>query len=472
MQDKDERNLKIVIINDIYKNNLIQKYYLSLFSLKIPLIAKRYTNRYISYRLLFIIPITRKYGDYSRATLAHKGYKDILLRLKKQKSLRVAFLVKYDSMFPAKKIFEMMLLDSCFEPFIVVMPDTHRGEELLFYEMAKTYQKLSSSYSNVFQSYDFEKKEFIDFSSHIDIVYISYPYDWMTHKFYTINYLCQNALTILIQYSYTGLLTHNLDIYRLPEYELLWKIYIENQNTYNLLKNEQKKFYENLCIAGYPKMDELRNFDKTNANKEKKKIIIAPHCSVPDDYSFHLSNFVRLSEFFLELPLLYPQIDFIFRPHPLLFITLIRYKVYEQTGGGDSKEFVENYLQRIDQIPNMLYQEGGDYFETFATSDALIHDCGSFIAEYLYTDKPEAFIIQDKSIITQEFTSFGAQVLNRLYLVSTQKDIINFIDSVVLQGQDTMKESRLNFAIQNIRINHPNASQACFDDLKRNIFQN
>ena len=174
---------------------------------------------------------------------------------------------------------------------------------------------------------------------------------------------------------------------------------------------------------------------------------------------------MRLSDFYLNLPSLYPQIDFIFRPHPLLFTQIIIHKAY----GEDSQSFVENYLKQIEQIPNMIYQEGGDYFESFATSSALIHDCGSFISEYLYTDKPEAFIIESNETIKREFTPFGEEVLTHLYLLSTKKDIIDFIDSVVLQEQDFMKQERITFAKEHIRVNYPNATRIALNDLKQSL---
>ncbi|MCX2717880.1 hypothetical protein OQH61_09055, partial [Helicobacter sp. MIT 21-1697] len=62
----------------------------------------------------------------------NKKYRSIIQSISRRNPIRVAFLVKYDSMFPAQKIFELMLEDSVFEPFIIVMPDTHRGEEHCF----------------------------------------------------------------------------------------------------------------------------------------------------------------------------------------------------------------------------------------------------------------------------------------------------------------------------------------------------
>ncbi|AWI34726.1 hypothetical protein CDV25_08070 [Helicobacter apodemus] len=153
----------------------------------------------------------------------------------------------------------------------------------------------------------------------------------------------------------------------------------------------------------------------------------------------------------------------------LLFLTLLRHKIYETLKGEDTQAFIDNYLSKIEKIPNITYQEGGDYFETFATSDALIHDCGSFIAEYLYTDKPEAFILQSQEVISREFTALGTEVLKHCYLVSTSQEILAFIDSVVIGGQDTKKQSRLDFANKAIRINYPQATDYCLNDIKRSL---
>ena len=54
--------------------------------------------------------------------------------------------------------------------------------------------------------------------------------------------------------------------------------------------------------------------------RERKTIIIAPHHTIEAKFrnSIGLSNFLEYAELFQELPKKYPQIDFIFRPHPLL----------------------------------------------------------------------------------------------------------------------------------------------------------
>ena len=81
----------------------------------------------------------------------------------------------------------------------------------------------------------------------------------------------------------------------------------------------------------------------------------------------------------------------------MMFVVLAREDMW-------GKEKVEEYIEKINAIPNMEYQEGGEYFETFAKSSALIHDCGSFMAEYLYTKNPQCFTLESKKVIDREFS--------------------------------------------------------------------
>ncbi|MDE7235437.1 MAG: hypothetical protein K2N45_02280, partial [Helicobacter japonicus] len=78
-------------------------------------------------------------------------------------------------------------------------------------------------------------------------------------------------------------------------------------------------------------------------------------------------------------------------------------------------------------------------------------------------------IIESNETIKREFTPFGEEVLKHLYLLSTEKDIIDFIDSVVLQEQDFMKQERITFAKEHIRVNYPNATQIALNDLKQSL---
>ena len=116
-------------------------------------------------------------------------------------------------------------------------------------------------------------------------------------------------------------------------------------------------------------MDAIIKHCKT-PNK-RKKIIIAPHHTMTDWKELQLSNFLVYYEFFLELPKIYSQIDFIFRPHLSVFRVLREHSnLWNNTP--------ESYLAKIAAIPNMTYAD--NYLELFVQSDALIHNCGSYTA--------------------------------------------------------------------------------------------
>ncbi len=387
--------------------------------------------------------------------------KKIQNKVKNGNKIKVAFLVVFDSVFPAENIFKKMLDDNIFSPYIVVIPDISRGEYNQWYQLNKTYFTLSKKYKNVYSSYDKEKQCFKDFSDDIDIAFFANPYDRMTHFFYSVEYLFKKCLTIHIPYAYSGQFKYTTKVFASKEYSLFWKIYIENKNTYKIVKKFQKTNLNNLEITGYPKMDNLSILKSNTAEYTQKPIIIiAPHHTIRKIKNYlNISNFLRLADFYLTLPKKYPNIDFIFRPHPLLFVQLKMPNIW-----GEEK--VNAYIEKLKAIPNMKYQDGGEYLSSFEQSAALINDCGSFLPEYFYFNKPQCFVLENQSKINEQFTSFGKKILKHVYKAYTEEDIINFVENVVLNNQDIMKKTREEFAQKEIMINFPNATDVIMTSVK------
>lgn len=243
---------------------------------------------------------------------------------------------------------------------------------------------------------------------------------------------------------------------------MTWLVFAETKYLYDLTKEICDNGGRNAVLVGYAKMDSLALLD--NIESKRKKIIIAPHhtAGVQFDNFLPLSNFLSYADLFLELPNLYPDIDFVFRPHPLLFIHLEKFNAWD-------KDKIEDYINKLKSFPNMCYQEGGEYFHTFMESSAIIHDCGSFMAEWLFTDKPCCYMLKKELSLSYNFTPFGEEVLNHYYKAFARQDILDFIDNVVIAGKDNMKDSRINFAKEKIRINYPHVSQKIIDYIKEQI---
>ena len=119
------------------------------------------------------------------------------------------------------------------------------------------------------------------------------------------------------------------------------------------------------------------------------------------------------------------------------------------------KKKVQQYLDEMTSNKNVEYQEGGEYFETFVNSDALIHDCGSFTAEYLFTNHPCCFMLKDDKTTDKNSNDFHKACINNHYKAYNQEQIIDFIENVVIKEKDTMFEKRKKFKEENLLINYP-----------------
>ena len=120
-------------------------------------------------------------------------------------------------------------------------------------------------------------------------------------------------------------------------------------------------------------------------------------------------------------------------------------------------------------FPNVEFQQGGDYFETFADSDALIHDCGSFLAEYFYTGKPQCYLLADDATVDRQFLPFGRRLLEHVERAYARGDVEAFIRRVVLSGDDPRKAARDAFAAREVCVNYPHATDAVLAEALKGI---
>lgn len=396
------------------------------------------------------------------------GYKKLIVSLREKArnkdKIRVAFLVVYDSVFPARPLFEKMLLDDMFSPSIVIIPDVSRGQDNMILQLQKAYNTLARQYSNVFLPYDEKAKKFIDCSDQYDLVCFASPYDLMTHDFFTIKHWVAKkiALPFYLNYSYFTLVyTQKILVFEFFNY--LWKAFLDSElNVAEFRKRTLVGSNDVGIMVGYCKMDNLVNLKPTL--RERKRIIIAPHHTVRKwEGGLELSNFLSYCDLFQEIPRMYPGVDFVFRPHPLLFVNLRCDDLW-----GEEK--TERYVSNLKSNPNCVYSDGGDYLDLFVNSDGIIHDCGSFILEYLFTENPSCYLLKGTNgEIDQTFTEDGKKCLEHCYKAFNRKDILGFIDNVIIEGYDPMKENRIKFVKEVLKINYPHATDMILNHIKKEL---
>lgn len=379
--------------------------------------------------------------------------------LRKEK-INVCFLVCDAAMFSAESVYLKMRDDPRYETFIAVAPRITRGEKFLRDTIGKAVGTLSERYGKVLQLYDPDIRKKISLKGKADIVFTTIVYEEQTFREYTTVPLSEFALVACISYGYSGqLLADTRKMIFTQEFAFFWKLFVPNKATLELWGATNHLLKANLALGGYSKMDRLAAIPLKV--RSRKKILICPHHSLGRDEGggVQLSNFLKYSDFFLSLPTRYPEIDFVFRPHPLLFPRL-------ETKIWWGEEKVSAYKAALQKHPNVEFQSGGDYFETFANSDAMIHDCGSFFAEYFYTGKPQCYMLEDTTTIEREFTDFGKALYSHVKHAFSENDIIQFIEKVVILGNDDSRAEREAFAREEVCTFHPHAAERVLHQLE------
>ncbi len=72
--------------------------------------------------------------------------------------------------------------------------------------------------------------------------------------------------------------------------------------------------------------------------------------------------------------------------------------------------------------------------------------------------------------IETKFSDLGKECLRNCYIAYKKEDIINYIDDVIIDGNDTKKAAREEFAQKEVMVNFPNATLSIINNLK-NIFE-
>ena len=438
------------------KENSVYKTYCFL---KLPIWKIKRGTEKVTCKLFSFIPVLKyKQTVKDQYALLDEHYGNTLKllhqRVQKREKVRVGFYII--EVFQYASVYEAMLKSDFFEPFIVVVPDVLR-KGIMIETMQRTYELLSSKYPNVYKGYDCNKNRYIDFSKKLDIVFFGNPYLNMAHPYHFIwHMLKQNILTCFQNYGFFTLLFGRDHIASLPFFNACWKVFTDSEENYQDLVEYQIRKGANAHVAGYFKMDKLAAIEPTAS--DRPRVLLCPHHTI-DFKLLQLSNFLRFADFFLELPSRYPQVDFIFRPHQLLHYNLTRYW---------SQERADAYYEKMMAHPNVRHDTGQDYMKTFVNSDAIIHDCGSFTAEYLFVNKPSCYMLKDEEEVRKTFLPMGQKCLNQYYLAYNEQDICRFIEDVVLKGNDPLKEQRTEFS-EKLKYNYPHAGEKVVEYIREQI---
>ncbi len=353
--------------------------------------------------------------------------------------MKVAFFALHSSVWKYDTLYKLMCEHPRFEPVIVVCPVVNYGRENMLEEMDKCCNMFKAKGYPVVRTYDAVTDSYLDVKKEInpDIVFYTNPYQGLIDDRYFVTKFL-DRLTCYVSYNYGNSCLYDT-FHNLPMHNLVWRLYAETEEHKRYAQLYARNKGINVKVTGYPGIDVFLdgNYHFQDIWKIKnpavKRIIWAPHHTFQEGAVCY-SCFLQYYQFMLDMTVKYQhQIQIAFKPHPLLKVKLDNY-----WGKGKA----DKYYQQWEMLPNGMFVEG-DYVDLFLSSDAMIHDCGSFIIEYLHVLKPVMRMDNDIDPAT-EFNELAQQALEVYYHAKTSDDIEGFILDMI-DGRDPLKEKRSDF---------------------------
>lgn len=386
-----------------------------------------------------------------------KGWNAVRRKIASGQKVKVTFLAISAAEWPTDELYTLLEQDGRFDVSVSNVPLVDRNID----DRIKTYSEnreffLAKGYK-VLETYDVETDKVYswqELNEEPDIViHVSCWFESMPIC-YRISHFPLSRVNLQVAYGFaTGNSTNGKFIYSVSSnkeiFNMLNVSYVNSQKDLVRFRKHQFLKGENIAYSGYSKMDyfyrgheyseeKIRSIWKIPEGKkpaDMKKVIVAPHHSFLGYAGIKFSTFAQNAHFWLYLAEKYQnEICFMFKPHPNLRYRAVEAKVFE------TAELYDEYISRWEALPNAKVVVEGDYLEAFDTSDAMIMDSISFLAEYMYTQKPVLYLRRPEQV----FSELGQLCLDTYEQANGYEysQIEEFLVNVVLNGQDTLKEKR------------------------------
>lgn len=414
-------------------------------------------------RRLLPARINRVYLRTVFCTAYYRIHNKVLLQKKRRKDVwNVAFIVMSHTMWKEDGLYSLFASDDKFHPFLILAPSCRiyidgEGNGNAYCAELQQMKVFFSDRGCEFLTYD----EFCESSIDVDVAFYQQPYEDgclplikpLRLRNTLLCYIPYSIPTLFLRYDYEHLLMN-----------IAWKLFYPTESCKRMVK-ELSINKHNVEVSGYPSADRLLDAGAQTVNywhTDKKHIVWAPHHSLSEENkNIHQSTFLSYSEYMLSLAERYAEeIEVAFNPHPLLFESL-------KTKQGWTNDDIEHYMLRWQKLGIVTLD---NYVDVFKTSDALIHDCASFMCEYMYTGKPALFLCRNSiAAHRRRLGELACNAFDAHYKAECADDIERFISDVVLHGNDNKKREREDVFCELIPPHGKTASANIYESIRKSL---
>lgn len=384
---------------------------------------------------------SKYYHSYFRLVklpLIRNRQRSLVNAIREKGSATVVFVVSSQSMWRGQLLLQLLEEDPRFRPVVVLYP----------FRRYDTPEAREESVKALRRCFDGKALPYLDLSSiqdpgqylrnHIDpdIIFYPQPYQDLFGCDLDSVYF-EDKLLCYIPYSFNIIAEPWPFNQRFNN--IAWRLYYSTDDDQQCARQVTLNRGRNVRVVGNSLADLFLQGSFSHNWKQsltsKKKVIWAPHFSLTEDGYLNRNSFLSIYDDMLDIARAYQDsIQFAFKPHPHLKSTL-----YDLPGWGQGR--TDLYYRTWAEGDNTQLETDG-FIDLFMTSDAMIHDCASFTAEYLYTKNPVLFLTNDVSKIETTLNGPGKAALHSHYHGKDRKDITAFLDDVVLGGNDPLEKER------------------------------
>ena len=385
----------------------------------------------------------------------------VLQELKNAFPLNVLFYVYDESKWKSQSVYDMMEKDDRFNPVIVVTKNCAPAGNPNYQtveNVKKCYEYFKNKGMRVVCGYDINPhpvltalgtdEYFIPFEKfYPDIIIYSHP--WYVYESQGPVICSKFALTYYIPYFLPA--SEQWHEYGLRFHQYIYRHYVPTESVKDYYSKNMPSCEHSFRVVGHPILD---NYNTKTDESEKKYIIYAPHWTVCGD-NLRFGTFKWSGEKMLEFAKSHPELNWVFRPHPLLYNFVI-------TSGFMRQQDIDRYYDEWKSFA--IYSEGGDYIDLFRQSYAMITDCGSFLTEYFVTENPVIHLVSEQL----NPNNLIKEIDKTYYTAYNTDDLIKYLHQVILDKNDYKKEERIKL-LEKLNLKNSNSAEKIINDILSDV---
>lgn len=388
------------------------------------------------------------------------AYSNSLNLQPRKNKIELVFIIYMPEVFTTfQSIYEAAMADEKFSVHILAQP--HMDNQQGLQGINPAYEYLGKTYQNVINAYNNE--EWFDLRKlQPDYVFYTRPYTFQYYSEYNPKYVRQYAKVCFHSYSYD--MDRIADFFIVYNYDFMQYVtfcFNTAESTCSRLKKMleiSKKEYPQIHCIGFTRFDLIKNelISNVNQNSNRKCILWLPRWASGKKQGKKQSHFFLYVDNFLKFTQIRTDVDFIIRPHPLMFANFLSQGIYTQ-------QDINDFYKKCEKLGNVYIDTEKNYFTSLRKADILFSDYTALLVEFFVTGKPIIYCDDDSTF------NYEMKRMDKCFYHYYKWDEIEAILIKLLNGDDYLKEKRIK-EIPNF-LDETNAGKNIIECLKKDYYR-